>query len=89
MNVQKKRRPGTLSRPADSVYSRRANRIIYLRDGIAKEGSNPAELLDVCDQNTIPYATNIASAEILITAVDAGSLDYREWTNSEYSEGAI
>ena len=45
--------------------------VIYLRDGIAKEGSN------------------IASAEILITAVDAGSLDYREWTNSEYSEGAI
>ena len=63
--------------------------VIYLRDGIAKEGSNPAELLDVCDQNTIPYATNIASAEILITAVEAGSLDYREWTNSEYSEGAI
>ena len=54
--------------------------VIYLRDGIAKEGSNPAELLDVCDQNTIPYATNIASAEVLITAIDAGALDYREWT---------
>ena len=41
--------------------------------------SNPFELLDVCDQNTIPYATNIASAEILVTAIDSGALDYREW----------
>jgi methylglyoxal synthase len=38
--------------------------------------------LDVCDQNTIPYATNIASAEILITAIDSGALDYREWNVS-------
>ena len=63
--------------------------VIYLRDGIAKEGSNPAELLDVCDQNTIPYATNIASAEVLITAIDAGALDYREWNNAEVSGGAV
>ena len=27
----------------------------------------------------LSYATNIASAEILITAVDSGALDYREW----------
>jgi len=33
---------------------------------------------------TIPYATNIASAEVLITAVDAGALDYRQWS-SDYS----
>ena len=53
--------------------------VIYLRDGHQQGESNPFELLDVCDQNTIPYATNIASAEILITAVDSGALDYREW----------
>ena len=53
--------------------------VIYLRDGRQVGESNPFELLDVCDQNTIPYATNIASAEILITAVDSGALDYREW----------
>ena len=53
--------------------------VIYLRDGRQVGESNPFELLDVCDQNMIPYATNIASAEILITAVDSGALDYREW----------
>ena len=54
--------------------------VIYLRDGRQVGESNPFELLDVCDQNTIPYATNIASAEILVTAIDSGALDYREWT---------
>ena len=52
--------------------------VIYLRDGRTKS--------DVCDQNIIPYATNIASAEILITAIDNGALDYREW-NAEDSQG--
>lgn len=56
--------------------------VIYLRDGRQVGESNPFELLDVCDQNTIPYATNIASAEILITAIDSGALDYREWNAS-------
>ena len=54
--------------------------VIYLRDGRQVGESNTFELLDVCDQNTIPYATNIASAEILVTAIDSGALDYREWT---------
>lgn len=54
--------------------------VIYLRDGRQVGESNPFELLDVCDRNTIPYATNIASAEILVTAIDSGALDYREWT---------
>lgn len=53
--------------------------VIYLRDGLQVGESNPFELLDVCDRNTIPYATNIASAEILVTAIDSGALDYREW----------
>ena len=62
--------------------------VIYLRDGRTKGESNPGELLDVCDQNIIPYATNIASAEILITAIDNGALDYREW-NAADSQGSV
>lgn len=62
--------------------------VFYLRDGRENKGSNSSQLLDVCDMNTIPYATNIASAEVLITAVDAGALDYRQW-NNDYSSTAI
>ncbi len=36
------------------------------------------ELLRVCDLNNIPVATNIATAEVVITALDRGDLDWRE-----------
>ena len=45
------------------------------------------ELLRNCDLYNIPVATNIASAEILICAIDRGDLDWREVMNprSEYN----
>ena len=39
------------------------------------------ELLRACDLYNIPVATNIASAEILICAIDRGDLDWREIVN--------
>lgn len=37
------------------------------------------ELLRACDVNNIPVATNIATAEVVITALDRGDLDWREY----------
>ena len=51
----------------------------------------PAEaennLLRLCDVYNIPLATNIATAEALINALDSGSLNWREFINphSEYN----
>ncbi|MBP5260841.1 MAG: methylglyoxal synthase [Clostridiales bacterium] len=53
--------------------------VIYLRDGRSGLNSKNADLLDVCDINNIPYSTNIATAEMLILAIDRGDLDYRSW----------
>ncbi len=54
--------------------------VIYLRDAAATDvESAPTDLLKTCDKNNIPYATNLATAEILILAVDRGDLDYRSW----------
>ena len=53
--------------------------VIYLRDGHTDPLRATTELLKVCDLNNIPYATNIATAETLILAIDRGDLDYREW----------
>ncbi len=55
--------------------------VIYLRDAAAEveAESAPSDLLKTCDSNNIPYATNLATAEILILAVDRGDLDYRIW----------
>ena len=44
-------------------------------------------LLLACDRYNIPVATNIATAEVLITALDRGDLDWRNFLNprSEYN----
>ena len=38
-------------------------------------------LLRLCDVHNVPLATNIATAEALILALDQGSLDWRELVN--------
>lgn len=45
------------------------------------------ELLLACDRYNIPVATNIATAEVLITALERGDLDWRDFLNpiSEYN----
>ena len=47
------------------------------------------ELLRLCDLYNVPVATNIATAEVLITALDRGDLDWREIVNprSAYNRG--
>lgn len=45
-------------------------------------------LLRLCDVYNIPVATNIATAEVLVTALEAGSLNWRDFINpiSEYNQ---
>ncbi len=38
-------------------------------------------LLRLCDIHNVPVATNIATAEVLVRALDAGDLDWREFIN--------
>lgn len=47
------------------------------KDDEVKEGN----LLRLCDVNNIPFATNIATAEALIHALDRGDLDWRDIVN--------
>ncbi len=59
--------------------------VIYLRDGSVYDDNSSIELLSVCDYNNIPYATNLATAETLILAIDRGDLDWREWLKKDAS----
>ena len=54
----------------------------------ARFNSSEQELLRMCDLYNIPVATNIATAEVIITALDRGDLDWREIVNphSEYNK---
>ena len=46
-----------------------------------------ANLLRLCDVHNIPLATNIATAEVLVTSLENGSLNWRELVNprSDYN----
>ena len=39
------------------------------------------EIARLCDQHNIPFATNVASAEVLIRALKEGYLDWRDIVN--------
>lgn len=54
--------------------------LIFLRDPLSPKSHEPDinDLLRLCDMHNIPMATNVATAEILVLAIDRGDLDWRE-----------
>lgn len=54
--------------------------LIVLRDPISPKSYEPAaqDIIRLCDMYNIPVATNIASAELLVRALDRGDLEWRE-----------
>lgn len=54
--------------------------VIFLRDPLTKRSHEPdvTNIFRLCDMHNIPLATNLATAEMLIKALDRGDLDWRE-----------
>ena len=54
--------------------------LIFFRDPLTPRSHEPDvnDIVRVCDIYNIPMATNIATAEALIMALDRGDLDWRE-----------
>ena len=63
--------------------------LLYFREGTDDPDAmlKDAALIRECDRSNVPTATNIATAEAIITALDRGDLDWREIWNpkSEYN----
>ncbi len=61
------------------VAYNRIDLIVFLRDPLTAQPHEPdvSALLRLCDVHNIPLATNVASAEALIKALDRGDLDWR------------
>lgn len=57
--------------------------VIFLRDPLTAQPHEPdiSALLRLCDVHNIPVATNIATAELLIKALERGDLQWREIVN--------
>ncbi len=55
--------------------------LIYLRDPLSPKPHDPdvTNVLRLCDSYNIPFATNLATAELLIKALDRGDLEWREF----------
>lgn len=63
--------------------------LLFFRDSTSTSGSRATrevdnQLLLMCDRKNIPLATNIATAEVLVMALDRGDLAWREFVNPKY-----
>ena len=58
--------------------------LLFFRDPISVKPHEPNDmnLLSLCDVHNIPVATNIATAEALIHALERGDLDWRDIVNT-------
>lgn len=57
--------------------------LLFFRDPVSVKPHEPNDmnLLRLCDVHNIPVATNIATAEALIHALERGDLDWRDIVN--------
>ena len=56
--------------------------LLYFRDPMSIESAKIQEtgILRLCDVHNVPVATNIATAEVIIMALDRGDLDWIEYS---------
>ena len=59
--------------------------VIFLRDPVQPKRHEPDvnNVIHLCDTYNIPFATNLATAELLIKALDRGDLEWREILKKE------
>ncbi|MFV8828346.1 methylglyoxal synthase [Alkalihalobacterium sp. APHAB7] len=62
------------------IAENRMDLIIFFRDPLTAQPHEPdvSALLRLCDVHSIPLATNMATAEILIKGIERGELEWRQ-----------
>lgn len=62
------------------IENNKLDLVIFLRDPLAPKIHEPDvnNVFKLCDIHNIPLATNLATAELLIKALERGDLDWRE-----------
>ena len=61
------------------IENNKLDLIIFLREPVSPRSHEPDvnNVVRLCDTHNIPLATNLATAELLIRALDRGALDWR------------
>ena len=59
--------------------------LLFFRDPLSPKPAEPNDstLLRLCDAHQVPFATNVATAEVIVMALDRGDLDWRVYANGE------
>lgn len=65
---------------AAQIESNQMDLVIFLRDPLHAKETEPdvINVIKLCDMYNIPIGTNLATAELLIKALDRGDLEFRE-----------
>ena len=71
---------GGIQQSSSRVACDEVDLVLFFRDPLRADSgsSNEQNLLRLCDMHSVPIATNIATAEVLLRGMDQGDLDYRE-----------
>ncbi|MCI8327194.1 MAG: methylglyoxal synthase [Lachnospiraceae bacterium] len=71
---------GGIEQLGAQILANEIDLVIFLRDPLTPKSHEPnvALVLQRCDENNIPIATNLATAELLLKALERGDLDWRE-----------
>ncbi|MDF2950957.1 MAG: methylglyoxal synthase [Anaerocolumna sp.] len=71
---------GGLQQMGAQIEQNEIDLVIFLRDPLTPKSHEPDvnNVVHLCDTHNIPLATNLATAELLVKALDRGDLDWRE-----------
>ena len=65
---------------ASRISCNEIDMLLFFRDCLSPKPHEPNDhsLIRLCDMHNIPFATNIATAEVLIHGLERGDLDWRD-----------
>ena len=71
---------GGMQQLGSQIAQNSIDALIFLRDPMASKSQAPSvnDVVRLCDTHNIPMATNLATAELIVLAIDRGDLDWRE-----------
>lgn len=70
---------------ASQIEHNQIDMVIFLRDPQSPKSHEPdvMNVIHLCDAYNIPFATNLATAELLVKALEHGDLEWREMIKKE------
>ena len=71
---------GGMQQLGSQIAQNSIDALIFLRDPMLAKSQTPSvnDVVRLCDTHNIPMATNLATAELIVLAIDRGDLDWRE-----------